>query len=404
MASKLAYRFISADDHIDLRWLPKDLWTARLPAKLRERGPRVVENEKGAYWTWEDQTYSPHGYYTAAQGSGAMWAIERGGVMREGELRPTTADLRMTDMDRDGADVSVMYGPTDPMAIGDPELRRHCYEAYNDWLSDFCAANPGRLIGVPQLSMEDPQAAHDELARLAKRGGLRHVNILASRANPPVYDDAWEPFWALAGEVGIPIGFHLAVLVKKTRLDEANRGAANLVITTASRYAQEPPGMQLLEPMTGLIFSGVLDRHPGVKIVMAEAGLAWVPSMIQGLDIWYQRTRDGRRLTGDGPIALPKLLPSEYFHRQIWISFVDDPLGVKMVGSVLDADKVMFGSDYPHPASTWPDSQKVIEDATQNLSVDIQQKIFRDNARALFGIEWRTPSRANPFDYQRTKR
>ena len=96
---------------------------------------------------------------------------------------------------------------------------------------------------------------------------------------------------------------------------------------------------------------------------MAEAGLAWVPSMIQGLDIWYQRTRDGRRLTGDSPITLPKLLPSEYFHRQIWISFVDDPIGVKMVGSILDADKVMFGSDYPHPASTWPDSQQIIEGA-----------------------------------------
>jgi len=386
MENNVQHRFISADDHIDLRWLPKDLWTARLPAKLRERGPRVVENDKGAFWTWEGQTFSPHGYYTAAQGSGAMWAIERGGVLREGELRPTTASLRLIDMDRDGADASIMYGPTDPMPIADTELRRRCYEAYNDWLAEFSIAQPDRLIGVPQLSMDDPEAARDELERLAKRGGLRHVNILASRANPPVYDSAWEPFWSLAEEVNVPIGFHLAVLVKKTRLDEANRGAANLVVTTASRYAQEPPGMQLLEPMTGLIFTGVLDRHPRLRIVMAEAGLAWVPSMIQGLDIWYQRTRDGRRLTGDGPIALPKLLPSEYFHRQIWLSFVDDPLGVKMVGTVLDADKVMFGSDYPHPASTWPDSQKVIEACMQSVSADVRQKIFRDNARALFGI------------------
>ncbi len=386
MANKIPARFISADDHIDLRWLPKNLWTERLPAKLRERGPRVVETDKGECWTWEGQTFSPHGYYTAAQGSGAMWAIERGGVMREGELRPTSADLRLGDMDRDGADASVMYGPTDPMAIADPELRRRCYEAYNDWLAEFCAAKPERLIGVAQLSMEDPQAARAELERLAQRGGLRHVNILASRAKPTIYDETWEPFWTLAEEVGIPIGFHLAVSVKKTRLDDETRGAANLVIATASRFAQEPPGIQLLEPMTGLIFAGVLDRHPGVKIVMAEAGLAWVPSMIQGLDIWYERTRDGRRLTGDGPIRLPKLLPSEYFHRQIWISFVDDPLGVKMVGNVLDTDKVMFGSDYPHPASTWPDSQKVLDACRQSLTADVWQKIFRDNARALFGI------------------
>ena len=386
MASNMMHRFISADDHIDLRWLPQDLWSERLPARLRERGPRVIENDHGAYWSWEGQTFSPHGYYTAAQGSGAMWAIERGGVMRPGELRPTTAELRLSDMDRDGAEASIMYGPTDPMAIADPELRRLCYQAYNDWLSEFCAARPERLFGVPQLSMEDPVAARDELARLAKRGGLRHVNILASRASPPVYDDAWEPFWALAEEVDVPIGFHLAVVVKKSRLDESKRAAANLVVTVASQFAQEPPGMQLLEPMTGLIFDGVLDRHPRLKIVMAEAGLAWVPSMIQGLDIWYQRTRDGRRLTGEKPIALPKLLPSEYFHRQIWISFVDDPLGVKMVGNVLDADKVMFGSDYPHPASTWPNSQAAIAAQIESLPAATVQKITRDNARALFGI------------------
>lgn len=382
----MMHRFISADDHIDLRWLPQDLWSERLPARLRERGPRVIENDHGAYWSWEGQTFSPHGYYTAAQGSGAMWAIERGGVMRPGELRPTTAELRLSDMDRDGAEASIMYGPTDPMAIGDPELRRLCYQAYNDWLSEFCAARPERLFGVPQLSMEDPLAARDELARLAKRGGLRHVNILASRASPPVYDDAWEPFWALAEEIDVPIGFHLAVVVKKSRLDESKRAAANLVVTVAAQFAQEPPGMQLLEPMTGLIFDGVLDRHPRLKIVMAEAGLAWVPSMIQGLDIWYQRTRDGRRLTGEKPIALPKLLPSEYFHRQIWISFVDDPLGVKMVGNVLDADKVMFGSDYPHPASTWPNSQAAIAAQIESLPAATVQKITRDNARALFGI------------------
>lgn len=386
MASNIQSRFISADDHIDLRWLPRDLWTERLAPALRERGPRVIETDKGECWTWEGRTFSPHGYYTAAQGSGAMWAIERGGVMRPGELRPTTAELRLSDMDRDGADASIMYGPTDPMPIADAELRRRCYEAYNDWLAEFCAAKPERLIGVAQLSMEDPQAARDELERLAKRGRLRHVNILAARANPPVYDDAWEPFWSLAEEVSIPIGFHLAVVVKKTRLDEGNRGAANPEIATASRYAQEPPGIQLLEPMTGLIFGGVLDRHPCVKIVMAEAGLAWVPSMIQGLDIWYQRTKDGRRLTGDGPITLPKLLPSEYFHRQIWISFVDDPVGIKMVGNVLDVDKVMFGSDYPHPASTWPDSQKILLESRQSLSPETWQKVFRDNARNLFAI------------------
>jgi predicted TIM-barrel fold metal-dependent hydrolase len=307
--------------------------------------------------------------------------------MREGELRPTSAALRLIDMDRDGADASIMYGPTDPMEFTDAELRRSCYEAYNDWLDEFCAAAPNRLIGVPQLSLEDPDDARRELERLAKRNRVRHVNILASRANPAVYDNAWEPFWKLAEELGIPVGFHLAVLVKRTRVDDHDRSASNPAIAIASRFAKEPPGIQLLEPITGLIFAGVFDRHPQLKIVMAEAGLAWIPSMIQGLDLWYQRTRDGRRLASDSAVTLPKLLPSEYFHRQIWISFVDDPLGVRMVGNVLNADKVMFGSDYPHPASTWPYSHQVIADQMHQISSDIVEKITRDNARVLFGID-----------------
>src|SRR5438105_15920086 len=120
---------------------------------------------------------------------------------------------------------------------------------------------------------------------------------------------------------------------------------------------------------------------------MCDAVLDWVLRMILGVDIWCQPTRDGRILTGVGPVTLPKMLPSDYFPRQIWISFVDEPLGVKMVGSILDPDKVMFGSDYPHPPSTWPYSQQVIEEQMQDISPHIRKKIVRDNARALFGIE-----------------
>jgi predicted TIM-barrel fold metal-dependent hydrolase len=273
MANEIKHRFISADDHIDLRWLPKDLWSERLPARLRERGPRVVDTEKGEYWTWEDRLFSPHGYYTAAQGSGAMWAIERGGVMREGELRPTSAALRLIDMDRDGADASIMYGPTDPMEFTDAELRRSCYEAYNNWLIEFCSAATSRLIGVPQLSMEDPGDARHELERLAKKTRVRHVNILASRATPPVYNRAWEPFWTLAEELGIPVGFHLAVLVKRTPVDDHDRSASNPAIAVASRFAKEPPGIQLLEPITGLIFAGLSTVTRSSRLSWPRRGL-----------------------------------------------------------------------------------------------------------------------------------
>jgi uncharacterized protein len=367
------YHIISADDHIALRWLPSDLWSQRLPASLRARGPKIEETDSGPYWVCDGKRLAPWGAYTAAQGSGAMWALELAGVMEEGVLRPTTAELRLADMDRDGVDATVMYGPTDPFAVDDPSLRALCYSAYNDWLGDFCAADPERLIGVAQLSCEDPAAATSELERVAKLC-LRHVNVLAARAAPPVYDPAWEPFWALAQETGIPVGFHLAVEVRRTRSGNGLVDRALAGITGA---------MQLMEPIAGLIVMGVFDRYPGLRVVMAEAGLAWVPHMIQRLDNQYSRMHDGR-LDLDGQTG-SKLPPSEYFRRQIWVTFEDDPAGIEML-PLFNEDRVMWASDYPHPASTWPNSQRVIERQMRDLPEATRRKILCQNACELYGL------------------
>ena len=284
------YQVISADDHIDLRWMPRDLWETRLPEHLRERGPRVQETENGASWVCDGNVWGAWGFYTAAQGSGAKWALEVGGVLREGELRPTTPELRLADMDRDGVDASVMYGPTDPFVIDDPELRRAVYQVYNDWLIEFDSASPERLLGVAQLPMDDAEAARDEMQRLAKKG-MRLFNVLAARADPPVYDPSWEPFWAAAEELDVPIAFHLAVDVRRAPRDAPQ--ASNPLVAGAVRTTMNMQGFQLVEPMAGLIFNGVLDRYPKLRLIMAEAGLAWVPHMIQSFDFYNKRLRRG---------------------------------------------------------------------------------------------------------------
>lgn len=379
----MANTVISADDHIDLRWLPKDLWSERLPSRLRERGPHVETTEKGEYWICDGETWGTWGAYSAANGSGAMWAVERGGVLEEGVLRPTVPELRLTDMDRDGVHASVLYGPTDLMAVADDELRRASYAAYNDWLKEFCAGNEGRLIGVPQLPMTDPVGALNEFERLAKQG-FRHFNLMAAGAEPPVYDKAWEPFWSAAEESGIPIGFHLVVEVRRVKRDNES---GNPIVDGAARAGERHPGMQLIDPMAGLIFTGVLDRHPKLKLVMAEAGIAWVPSMIQSLDNYYVRLAEGRVLAGSGitKADLPKKMPHEYFPEQVWITFQDDTAGVQMLG-LLDENKIMWASDYPHPASTWPESQRIIEAQMKGVSDKVRQKLLFGNAHDLYGL------------------
>jgi len=376
----MEYRVISADDHIDLRWLPPDLWSARLPAHLRERGPRVVDTDSGPHWQCDGVMWGQWAPYGSGQN---QWALERvPGIGSEGELRPTTPTSRLEDMDRDGVDASVMYGPTDPLKIADPELRKYSYEAYNDWLMELCAHKPERLIGVAQLSMEDPLGARDELERLAKKG-VRHFNILAARATPPVFEAEWEPFWDAAEEIGLPIGFHLAVETRRAGREPAAE-PRNPVVSRASRFAQGHPGFQLIEPITGLIFAGVLDRHPKLKLVMAESGLAWIPNMIQAMDRFLNRIRLGHESLPEG-VKLPERLPSEYFPDQIWMTFQDDFYGIKML-NILPEDKVMWASDYPHPASTWPDSQSIIERLMDGIPPATQRKVLVDNARALYGL------------------
>jgi len=161
---------------------------------------------------------------------------------------------------------------------------------------------------------------------------------------------------------------------------------ANPVVAGATRTTVAMQGFQLVEPIAGLIFNGVLDRYPRAKIVMAEAGLAWVPHMIQSFDYYHKRLREGRvSVPGGGTAYTPELKPSEYFPRQIWVTFQDDPYGMKMLG-LLDEDRVMWASDYPHPASTWPFSQQVIENQMSHLSPDVKQKILCENARKLYDL------------------
>jgi hypothetical protein len=132
---------ISADDHIDMPWLPKDLWQKRVPPQWRERAPRVEDTADGPYWFCGADRWDPWGGRkgTANVTSGRRSALDRGGVLEPGVLRPTTTALRLADMDRDGVDATVMYGPIVPLLIKDQELRQVCYRAYNEWLAEFCA-------------------------------------------------------------------------------------------------------------------------------------------------------------------------------------------------------------------------------------------------------------------------
>src|SRR5215831_16468787 len=155
----VTHTMISADDHIDLGYLSKDLWTERLPKSLRDRGPHVEDRgDKGEFWVCDGETWGDYrGQRWFSRPKRNPLALDRGGVGEPG--RPTTPDKRLADMDRDGVEASLMFPPIFAMQVGEPELRNACVQTYNDWATEFAQAAPKRFFPVAMLSPVDAEAA-----------------------------------------------------------------------------------------------------------------------------------------------------------------------------------------------------------------------------------------------------
>ena len=377
----MEYRIISADDHIDMQWLPRDLWRKRVPQSWRDRAPKVVETADGPYWMCGDDRWDPWGGRRGAAGAmgGRRLALERGGVLEPGVLRPTTTELRLADMDRDGVDATVMYGPIVPLLIKDPELRQVCYRAYNEWLAEFCATAPKRLVGAGLIPIDDPAVAAEEVRHL-KRLALRTGMLLAARVELPLWDRAWDPLWEAAAETGIVLGFHLGGGLRTVTFSGPKAAdAGNMGVRVSCST------LQMDEPLAAVVFSGALERYPGLRIVLAETGIGWLPYMIERMDDTYQKFLDaGEYWRAHGGLRLT-MEPSAYFRRQIWATFQTDYAGLRLL-DVLGEHRVMWASDYPHADSTWPDSRKAVEDNFKDVAPAARRRILCDNAKELYGL------------------
>jgi predicted TIM-barrel fold metal-dependent hydrolase len=275
-------------------------------------------------------------------------------------------------MDRDGVHAQVVYSPTTTqLQIQDPALLAACQAAYNDWAAEFNAADPSRLLVLADLPGSDPQAARDELLRVAKQGH-RGAIISSFQSEEPIFEDSWHPFWDAVEETRLPISVHLG------------RGAHSLKPQLGSwrmpAFVAVIP-MQLDEIVAGMIFSGILEQRPNVRFVLGEGGLGWVPYVIERLDgqhrKYYDKTKDHRL----------EMLPSEVFARQVYITYEDEQLGVELIPRI-GVGNVMWASDYPHGDSTWPHSRKAIsESPLGSLGDEALRRIVSENAAELYGFE-----------------
>jgi predicted TIM-barrel fold metal-dependent hydrolase len=351
----------SWDDHVAIWTRPTDLWTARLPAALRERGPRVVTQGDAGWWTCDGAMLGPSGLKML----GDYNATTRAGLEDDG-FRASTPSLRLRDMDSDGIAASVIYGPSlFGLPIADQELKAACLRAYNDWADEFNAHDRARLCVLPVLPTHAPDAAVAELERIAAAG---HRGAIISPFEFRVADPAWDRLWAAAAATRLPISFHIGHGTSQV-------GVAYQSWEMAAFSAVAP--MQLDEPLAMMIFCGALERHPDLRLVLAECGIGWVPYFVGRMD-------------QAGAKHVPKALdyqlqakPSEIFRRQVYATFEEEPFGPQLI-PILGPDNFMWASDYPHPDSTFPHSAAAIAEAFAGLDESLVRQVTAENCRRLY--------------------
>lgn len=328
---------ISADSHVIE---PEDLWARGLPQALRSSAPR----------------YPSHPYQ-----------VHNGGAV---------GATRVKEMAVDGVSAEVLYPSLmlDQFSIKDAALQEACFRTYNNWLAEYCSHAPDRVFGVCTISLYRIDEALKELER-CKKAGMRGVMIWQVPPEDLSFaSQHYEKFWAAVQEMEMPVSMHANTGIPFVLGGAAKWGsdAVKRITTLVSvklMYAQNA--------LTQFIFSGALERFPELKIVLVENEVSWMPYFISQSDKFYKRA--------DFVNPGMKRYPGEYFTRQIFATFFNDPPSRLLFGN-WGTDNFMWSNDFPHKNSTWPNSREVIARDMKHLSDADRGKLVHDNVVRLYKL------------------
>lgn len=374
-------KLVSADSHVNE---PAELWVERIERRFRASAPRIVDNlpgrPTGSYLVLED---IPPVHVSQGLGAGKrpeeLPRFFQSSTYRDARRGGWDPQERLKDMEIDGVEGEVLYTTLGfrQFWLKDAELQRACFRVYNDWLAEYCSYAPKRLTGLALISLYDIPEAAKELRRCRQKG-LKGAMIWASPPAERSYaDPIYDPFWAEAQELGMPISLH--AVTGMGRESQALR-VMGREVKPIDRYIQSVTlSDEVKRSLTVLVFSGVLERFPHLQIVSAENEVSWLPFVIQR---WDQTSEHYGHLY---PSRL-KMKPSEYFARQIHATFIDDAFGVQDRHQI-GVDRIMWSSDYPHTQSTWPHSQEVIARDFAEVAEGEARKIVRENVIRLYDLD-----------------
>ena len=251
----------------------------------------------------------------------------------------------------------------------DADYKKATMDAYNRWISDYCSVDSNRLLAIGQTPLRSVEEGITQLEAM-KNAGLRGVMMPGDPATDFDYDDPrWDPFWQTAIELEFPLSWHILTAKGSGR----PRGPKANSFMTIIRANQDIMGT--------LVFGGVFERNPGLRVVCVEADAGWVPHYMYRMDHAYKRHRywlpPGQELSK---------LPSEYFSESIYTTFQDDWVAFKMVDHV-NHKRLLWANDFPHSDSTWPWSQELLDEHAADLTSEQSIDILCNNVAELYGID-----------------
>jgi len=374
---------ISADSHV---MEPADLWTQRVDERFRDRAPQVVKNENRPGWLFSAPGIRPFpvagGFASGRSGKELREHMTKGYEA----ARPSGWDPaeRIKDQDIDGVVAEVIYTTLGmPLfSLDDVELQRECFRVYNDWVAEFGAYDRKRLCPIGLVSLEDVGAGVAELERIAKLG-LRGAMIWgAPPRDRPYHLPLYDPFWQAASEHDLPLSLHVITAKDQGQKRERREDTGDAGTLGSLRFLMGAmaPVHEVQRTLSSMIFGGVFERFPRLKIVSAENDSGWVAHFMYRLDHMFEKFG---KMSEKAPLVMP---PSEYVRRNLWVTFQDDLVG-PMTYRYFGADNYMWASDFPHADSTWPHSLDVIEKDFAGVPDEVKRNIVCENARKLYRME-----------------
>ncbi|QFG20309.1 amidohydrolase family protein [Actinomadura sp. WMMB 499] len=384
--------FISVDDHLIE---PARLWQERLPARHRERGPRIVRDGDSEFWVYEDRQIVTTGLNAVAGKKREEFSPE---PITYEEMRPGCYDpaARVADMDQGNVLASMLF-PSFPRYCGqvfheadDKELALLGVRAWNDFiLEEFAEAYPGRFIPMMIIPLWDPVAAAAEVERTAARGAksIAFSENPTKLGLPSVHTGHWDPLFRACDETGLVVSMHVGSSSNLIRTSPDMPTLAFMAYSAAANQAGT---------LLDWLFSGNFTKFPDLKIALSEGSIGWMPYFLERAEqvvdkqrFWASRfdiDMNASHERGEEKGAASFDLDTDIrrlFKDHVFGTFIEDHAGVRLL-DVIGEDNVMLECDYPHSDSTWPDTIQLANKWLGHLPEDVQHKITVGNACRIY--------------------